>query len=295
MLEALIPAGANIIGGLIGKSSADAARDQSWQLAQQNIALQREFAQNGIQWRAEDARKAGIHPIYALGGAGASFSPVSGAFSADTSLPQALAAAGQDIGRAIDTTRNAPARADARVATQLALEKAGLENDLLRAEIASKTGRLRQVSSPPMPGAADPYLIPGQSQSGLVTGKPLEVTNAPKNQPHSEGGAIPDVGYARTSTGWTPVPSKDVKERIEDQIIPELLWSWRNNVAPTVGENLSPPPFVPPAGKRWWFHPLKQEYQLIDKDDPKQRLKEWFDGMPKFKFTRPNRFPPTPY
>lgn len=41
----------------------------------QNIALQREFAQMGIRWRVEDAKAAGLHPMYALTGGGAAFAP----------------------------------------------------------------------------------------------------------------------------------------------------------------------------------------------------------------------------
>lgn len=33
----------------------------------QNLALQKDFANNSIQWKVADARKAGIHPLYALG------------------------------------------------------------------------------------------------------------------------------------------------------------------------------------------------------------------------------------
>lgn len=47
------------------------ARDQ---LAS-NVALQREFAQHGVRWRVEDAKEAGLHPMYALTGGGAAFSP----------------------------------------------------------------------------------------------------------------------------------------------------------------------------------------------------------------------------
>lgn len=273
MLSTLLSAGLSLAGGLLGKSSADSARDQTYNLAQQNMAMQREFAQNGIQWRVDDAKKAGIHPIYALGGPGASFSPVSASFTGDTSLPNALAATGQDVSRAISATRTETDKVDAftRTARALSLEKAGLENDILRAELASKTGRLRQAAGPPFPAAADPYLIPGQTQSGLVQAKPLEVTPAPSNQPSSEGGAVSDVGYARTKTGWAPVPSKDVKERIEDQIIPELMWSWRNNVMPTFGTNQTPPPFPAPAGKEWYFDPVRQEYQLQDPN------RKWWD------------------
>lgn len=264
MLGPLISAGASIFGGLLGKSSADSARDATERMAANNIAMQREFAQNGIQWRVEDAKKAGIHPIYALGSGGASFSPVSANFATDTSLPNALAQAGQDVGRAIHSTQTQKDRMEAMgtAASKLQLEGLQLDNDLKRAEIASKSARLRadQVG-PPTPAASDAYLIPGQSSSPLIKSKPTDIGPAPANAPHSEAGAVSDVGYARTTTGWAPVPSKDVKERIEDNLIQEFMWAVRNNMLPSLGYNKSPPPI--PAGKdhEWVFDFLRQEYR----------------------------------
>lgn len=265
MLGPLLSAGTTILGGLLGKKSADDAREASLQLAARNEALQREFAQNGIQWRVEDAKKAGIHPIYALGGAGASFSPVSANFTADTSLPNALASAGQDIGRAIHATRTQKDRVGAisTTAAKLQLEGLNLDNDLKRVEIASKTGRLRQGQVGPPNPVGNNYLIPGQTESGEVKPKPLEVAPGAKHAPHMEGGAITDVGQSRTNDGWAPVPSKDVKERIEDNIFQEALHFYRNNVLPSLGQNLSPP-FEAPKGKQWWYNTLRQEYQLLD-------------------------------
>lgn len=269
MLGELISAGANLIGGFMNKGSADAAREASERAAANNIAMQREFAQSGIQWRVEDAKKAGIHPIYALGSGGASFSPVSQNFTADTSLGNAMASAGQDIGRAINQTRTQGQRVDAFTATaqKLSLEKAGLENDLLRTEIASKTGRLRSPGSSPFPAPGDNWLVPGQAQSGLVKPKPLEVAPGVPSAPQSEGGAITDVGLARTVSGWAPVPSKDVKERIEDNLPQEIMHFYRNNILPSLGINMSPPPFKAPDGKQWWFNTLRQEYQLLPKGE----------------------------
>ena len=266
MLGNLISAGASLLGGLIGKSSADDARDAANAHSLRQEALQREFAQNGIQWKVQDALKAGIHPIYALGSAGASFSPVSQNFSADTSLPNALAAAGQDIGRGIHATRTQSQRMDAlgKTAAALQLEGLGLDNDLKRAEIASKTGRLRQGQvGPPMADPAANYLIPGQGDTQQVKAKPLEVAPGNPTRAHMEGGAITDVGVSRTNDGWAPVPSKDVKERIEDNIFQEALHFYRNNVLPSLGQNLSPP-YEAPKGKEWWFNTIRQEYQLFD-------------------------------
>lgn len=243
--------------------------------------MQKEFAKEGIRWRVADAKAAGIHPIYALGASGATYTPSSAAFAADTSIPNAFAAAGQDIGRAVNSTRTQTERVTAftQAAQGLALEKGKLENEVLKLEIASKAGRLRQEAAPPFPG--NNYLMPGQAQSGAVAPKdePLERVHSAPGAPHQEHAAIPDVGYARTRTGLAPVPSQNVKERIEDNMVQEMLWAWRNNVLPTAGwwDN---PAIKPRDGHMWVYNPLAQEYQEF-----KRPQKAPFSWIPKFEFT----------
>lgn len=70
-----------------------------------------------------------------------------------------LAAAGQDVSRAINATRTGKERVDAFTSTmqKLQLQRAGLENDLL----ASQISKINQAGgNPPMPGA----LIPGEDK-----------------------------------------------------------------------------------------------------------------------------------
>lgn len=262
MLGELISAGTKILGGFLGQNEAEKAREAQSQHIAQQMALQKEFAKSGIRWRVEDAKRAGIHPIYALGSSGASYTPVSANFAADTSVPSAMAAAGQDLGRAINATRSGTERVDAftKAAQALTLEKGSLENEVLRLELASKTARLRQQTNPAMP-ISDNWLIPGQAET-LVAPKdsPLERVVSAPGAPHQEHAAIGDVGFARTKTGYAPVPSKDVKERIEDNLIQEVMWAVRNNIMPSLGF-YDPPKFKPDEGKKWIYNPLRQEYQ----------------------------------
>lgn len=275
MLDSLLSAAGKVGDWFANRENARHSNNMTKDLAQQNMALQREFAQSGIQWRVEDAKKAGIHPIYALGSAGASFSPVSANFTTPASAGE-LSGVGQDIGRAIHSTSTESQRQNAftRASQALALERGQLENEVLRQQLSSQNARLRSPGSPPMAAAADPYMLPGQTQSGLTTSEPLKVTPAPKNAPHSEGGAIVDVGWARTPTGWVPVPSKDVKERIEDNLPHELAHFYRNNIIPMV-DSSNPPPFKPAAGKRWVYHSGRLEWR--QEDDPMLKAQEYYD------------------
>lgn len=157
MLGSIISAIGGIAGGFLGNS---AAKDQ--------MAMQKQFAQNGIRWKVEDAKRAGIHPLYALGAPTMSYSPVA---TGDYGVSQA----GQDIGRAIDQTRTQPERADARFQA-LALENQQLQNDSLRMDIASKTARLAQQTGPALPGG--PRAVDGQGDA-IITADGTRIPSIP--------------------------------------------------------------------------------------------------------------------
>ena len=152
----LIDAGTKIAGGLINQQSAKDANKTNFINAQQNIQLQKEFAQQGIRWKVDDARAAGIHPLYALGAQTHSFSPVSVGAVADTSLGNSIASAGQDISRGINATRTIEERAAAQATTALQLEGLKLDNEIKKTQVASSLQRLTQNQNPPMPSIAGP-------------------------------------------------------------------------------------------------------------------------------------------
>lgn len=81
------------IGGASG-SALDAAHDRD--LARMNADFQREVYQNQLQWKAADARKAGLHPLAALGGGSYSASNI--ASGPSTSYSKALGQLGEGIG-----------------------------------------------------------------------------------------------------------------------------------------------------------------------------------------------------
>lgn len=149
MFGEILSAGANFVGGLMNRQETRRANEQNAAIARENIALQKQFAQEGIRWKVEDAKAAGIHPLYALGATTHSFSPVSAGAVADSSLGNAMAAAGQDLGRAINATRTSSERQTAFDTTvqKLTLQKMGLENDLLASQIA----KMRAAPNPAMP------------------------------------------------------------------------------------------------------------------------------------------------
>lgn len=125
------------VAGIFGSNeNADAIRaTNAANIAEQdkinseNIALQKEFAQSGLQWRAADATAAqsasGINRLALLGAPTASFSNLVGAESKAPEPGNGLIGLGQDVGRALNAFVDKNDRA------------ADLDNKLKEAQIAN--------------------------------------------------------------------------------------------------------------------------------------------------------------
>jgi len=268
-LEFLAPAlGAvgSIVSGIFGNDEAEEARDLQNEQFERNIALQREFAQNGIRWKVDDARAAGLHPLAAIGMQGAAYSPVS--TTPITAPTPDFGSMGQSIGRAIDATRTAEEKEDARDQElynkrrqELELQNMQLRNELLGSQIA----QVNQVqSAPPLPGATDRYFLKGQGNSPLIKDKPMERTLPAPEARSQEPGATTDIGFSYTvNGGYAPVMSKDVKDKLEEDMLGTFGWNVRNRLLPMVGINKNPPPFSAGEGRVWYFDPVNQEYKTM--------------------------------
>lgn len=251
----LFGAGASLLGGLFKP------KDRS-----------EEFAKKSIQWRVADARKAGIHPLYAMGAP--TFSP---AQSVD--FGASIANAGQDVGRAIDAVQTTSQRGGEfeKAIQGLQLQRGSLENQLLQQQLLNaKVATIRQPGSPPpMPG--DPMMLEGQGNSPLLKSVPQEVTNTRPGAPWQEPVAVPDLGYARTSTGWAPILSRDMADRQADSVMEEMAWNVRNRLMPTLGANFNPP-FGGKTDKfdKWVYDPYRQEYVMV----PHSTESRWYYSHP---------------
>lgn len=176
MLDALISAGANLLGNIMSNSSKSDTNAMQMQIAQMNNATQEKWAQknldfqgdiakHGLQYKVQDAIAAGIHPLAGLGATTFSPSPVSVGSSSPTleSKSYDFSSIGQDLGRAAKSLQTEETRkaADEAEARKLTLEKGSLENDLLRSELASKLIRSRTGGqlAPAMPTSV-PSRIP---------------------------------------------------------------------------------------------------------------------------------------
>nr|DAW16143.1 MAG TPA: minor capsid protein [Microviridae sp.] len=233
----------SIVGGIIGGNNAQA-------VAGMNYGAQKEFAQNGIRWKVEDAKRAGIHPLYALGASTNGFTPVGG-YGGDYGISDAAAHLGQGFERAQQAkmTKEERDRQDVRDAIQdmAALEDLRQKKRMNDAQIrladseifrnfALSTNVLRQTGLPPsMPGGLG-GVIAGQGNSyatGQTTPEISSVVTSEKGTPSVQAGSPPDVRFYRTlSGGRAPLPTEDAADAMDAAFGAGLQWSFRNNLVP---------------------------------------------------------------
>lgn len=274
---ALISTGGNLLAGHMGRQASSDAGDANRRAAEEasvrNAELQREFAQHGIRWRVQDAKAAGIHPLAALGAQLHSASPsfVGYQQEADMSMPTAMSNIGQDISRAV--MAQATQEEKALKTLQIQSAQADIEGRYLDNAIKLQTlNSMNQAGTPPgLPSNSGlSSSLVGSGQGGAyVVEKAASRTHSAPGRPHEQVGQVSDVGFARTSTGLTPVPSSDVKERIEDQFIPEAMWALRNQLLPNFGSGPEAPSsnqhpisqYNYPGADSWRWHHLGQEFR----------------------------------
>lgn len=229
-------------GDAVDPARADAERDRALQLQlrEQDIALQREFAQNGIRWRVDDAKAAGLHPLAALGASGSSYSPTSVMLDPLPSEKPWQATLGQNIRSSIMSRLDPISLA----LSMKSIERAGLENDLLKLQIAN------YATNGPTGGSGDPYLS-GQS-SGLNQGSPSvvdeplrRIVSDPRDL-SKEAGAIQDYQIVKTNKGYAVVPGKNVKQAIEDS---PMEYHWLARAGSRTYRH-------PETGEKMYMHPI---------------------------------------
>ncbi len=233
-------------------------RNFSRDMFNNNVNFQKEMAQNALGWRVEDAKRAGLHPLAALGANVASGAPIS------VGTPSSgMAMASQHISRAMEATMSKRARMENRL-NEAALVNSNLKNELLASQVQAAKN-----PSPAYPSQYDQNVLGGQGDSTagpMVIDVPLQRTKGSSFTRGREVGSVEDYGLAKTAQGFAIVPSKDVKERVEDQLIPELMWALRNQIKPFFKRPKAPSSREFPAGKGkvWKWNKLKQEFRPVN-------------------------------
>lgn len=185
------------LGGGRGGTDIGAQQQFSMQQLQMEMAFQREMAQNGISWRVQDAKNAGISPLAALGAP--TFSPTVSAPPVDYSPSGgggSFAAGFHGMGQALQDIASKVQTADMKadlVRKQVMFDKNMQEKDMdiaLKGAQLARINKLLQTPSFPSVGGGD----------GLVKIQPDKVTSRDPNQldvtagTHSSGQKVVNPG-----------------------------------------------------------------------------------------------------
>lgn len=191
---ALISAGSSLIGGLLGRKGQKDANAQ-------NEALQREFAQNGIRWKVADAKAAGLHPLFALGGSGATYTPA--AQSVMAPMASSLDAMGQNVSRAMSAQQTT----QERQANELQLE-------LLRSQINKNNTEAAAVASESQRAWQSTWMAKPLN----LDGSGVQLGDGKSNLWALSADAYGSRGYGRAAQDAVMAPSGRVKN-VPDEVI----------------------------------------------------------------------------
>lgn len=140
-LGAIIGGVAGAVGNYFAQKSAQKQANKNQRRAE---AHELNILQNQTQWRVQDAMKAGLHPLAALGMNPAQSSLGAGqVFGNNTDY----ASMGADLGRAVESMAK-PEEKIVSQALQLSFEKQKLENEYVKTQVASQRMRNAQQAAP---------------------------------------------------------------------------------------------------------------------------------------------------
>lgn len=248
------------IGGASSLFGGGGGQSPATTLGQQQLQFAMDAAGKQIQWRVKDAKDAGIHPLYAMGAP--AFNPTSISIPGDAPGPDigaALSGMGQGIGRAIDAVRTKDERQESAyemIRQSQQIERGDLENQVLRAQLASAVARLgRDQVGPPAPTPNPVTAATGQSVI-----KPNEITSSQGDIPHAAAGPVAPSNQWRVAPDGTVYPTPEANLQMDDMGSPGWLpWMYRNHVRPFVqqlfGQNVQgvapPMSYLPPGATHW--------------------------------------------
>lgn len=269
------------IWGAVAKAAVDIggklfdAKENRSNLASQ-LNLSRDSMQHGIRWRVNDAKRAGIHPLYALGAQGPSFSPISvGSSTLGQGVADSLNELGQDISRATNTQLTGEQRQQ-QVLGKLQVERAELENDLLRSQIAKINSAQLNPPAPTPNGVFE-----GGIADSAVEIVPRQQTATPPFNPAQEAGVSPSHSFLRNpDMSVSTVRSMDAKERLEEDLFGSVQYALRNNILPMLtgrSDNVPDASLLPKGAIGWKFNRWMNSWEPVYRSDtshvPKPRRK----------------------
>lgn len=221
----------NIVGAGINAlvSSAQQKSNQKFQkkMALQEAQRQLAFAQNSIQWRADDAEKAGFHRLAALGQTSTQYIPTQGGMS-DSGTAQAWADVGQSIANAVSPFE--------KKMQQLELEGKELENKQKAVDIAKSMGQTNSIAQD---GSA--VSMADLGLTGGMAGQAVSLSNALNGfatPPYAFQGANNEVQFVKSPEGFLHImPSQDFMDYYSENLMANVVQGARNAFNPFKGDD----------------------------------------------------------
>lgn len=168
MFGAILGAGTALLGGVLSHKANKSQHNDQMALANAQVQFQQDYAKNRLQWQAEDAKKAGFHPMVAAGLSPTSFSPVSYPTSSPTDYSW-VSNIGQNLDYAATKAKTGQQMSQAAQLMQQSQEAVvdgqELDNELKRMEIEAMRARLANAGPVAPTSNAAPGVITGQDDS----------------------------------------------------------------------------------------------------------------------------------
>lgn len=264
-------AGGGIVSGAFDFAGGLIANHNQRSMAEREYQHQKEFAQNGIRWKVEDARAAGIHPIYAIGANTPTYSPQA-AVGSDFGLSQV----GQDIGRAIEAKQTREERDQAQ---QTATEVGKAQADYYRAAAANQqaqadfTGQ-RSVTEALQDIRSDPVSQMATSSQRQVRTQ-LQQPSMPTtgNQGMDKGTPRYEFEYGLNGQRVALSHSQPMHDKYEDMFIVEYL-PWVLGFAADLRYKITREPIRDRNGQ--WFAYNGEYYAPINIKTYRPKWHDWF-------------------
>lgn len=285
--DAAIGAGASLVGSGLSflggqeamgmNASQNAIANQN---AQQQLAFEMAAAHNGIQWRVDDAKAAGISPLVALGAptfnpgaigiSGGNFdNPYSGA-------AHGLEAMGQDLSRAAMVAQTEKTRSDTIKAVEDAKNSSALTASQIRLNDANTARAYASMAgSPSMPQVSGTRFPDGQGNAPGPT-QTVPSKTVGEGIPGIEGALTPAVKPVRMADGGIdPQPSLGSSVGATGET---LGYTIRNRLNPPAGYHVGwNGAWYPDQGSNWWDRPLG--YSRYSSDSSTGRVSKWWNDM----------------
>lgn len=244
-LGGIVGGAASLVGGILGNKSQKSVNNANLEFARQQFEYQKELHKNQMQWRVEDAKKAGLHPMAALGLQSSSFSPVSSNMQAnDYSWIGDL---GQSAGYALMKGKDKEQQAQAEgllmrqgelQADNLNLQNEGLklDNEFRRFQLQQAVvGATNQALSSPANASFRKRLVDGQGDSPSV-----DSISGNANGSYS-GPTLPLLTLSRTGNTLLDIINPDIADSVTES-------AYRNAIAAIAPEwNIAQGYLMPPV------------------------------------------------